>query len=211
MKRESIVKRIITLFLAVSLTATCVGCGSSTATESSEEVPEYSQETSAPEETTTGTEAEEQQPAEISPEEIAPPVDTTAEPVLTPDEVTDEYGLTEQQRNSFSMLYYLAITAEKIRISKDNRLLLDDIYTSLLNDINPGAIDETTQEHLKNLRDIIKGYINISVKRERLQYIYNQDKAATIRSAVPNPLAILSMTNSFNWKKLATSVAYNHG
>ena len=133
----------------------------------------------------------------------------TIPPVVVPTEPEkDENGLTEQQRNSFSMLYYLAITAEDIRISKDNRLILDDIYTSLLNDINPGAIDETTQDHLKNLRDIIKSYINISVKRDRLQYIYNQDKAATIRSAVPDPIAILSMTNSFNWKKLATSVVY---
>ena len=46
-----------------------------------------------------------------------------------------ELGLTDQQLNSFSMLYYLAITAEEIRTSKDNRLILDDIYTSLLNDI----------------------------------------------------------------------------
>ena len=120
----------------------------------------------------------------------------------------DANGLTEQQRNSFSMLYYLAITAENIRISKDNRLILDDIYTSLINDINPGAIDETTQDHLRNLRDIIKSYINISVKRDRLQYIYNQDKAATIRSVVPSPLTIMSMTNSLNWNKLATSVVY---
>lgn len=117
-------------------------------------------------------------------------------------------SLTEQQKNSFSMLYYLAITAEDIRVSKDNRLILNDIYTSLLNDINPGAIDEITQDHLKNLRDIIKSYINISIKRDRLQYIHNQDKAGTIRSLVPNPLAVLSMTNSFDWKRLATSVLY---
>ena len=84
----------------------------------------------------------------------------------------------------------------------------DRIYTSLLNDINPGAIDETTQDHLKNLRDIIKSYINISVKRDRLQYIYNQDKAETIRSAVPNPLAILSTTQSLDWKRLAASVVF---
>ena len=42
----------------------------------------------------------------------------------------------------------LAITAEQIRTSKNNRLILDDIYTSLLNDINPGAIDERTQDRL---------------------------------------------------------------
>ncbi len=131
----------------------------------------------------------------------------TPSPTPTPT-LAEELGLSEQQMNSFSMLYYLAITAEEIRTSKDNRLILDDIYTSLLNDINPGSIDETTQDHLKNLRDIIKSYINISVKRERLQYIYNQNKAASMRSAVPNPLAILSVTNSFDWKKLVLSVAF---
>lgn len=120
----------------------------------------------------------------------------------------EEERIRTEQMNSFSMMYYLAITAEEIRTSKDNRLILEDIYTSLLNDINPGAVDEITQDHLRNLRDIIKAYINISVKRDRLQYIYNQNKASAIRSAVPNPLAILSVTNSFDWKKLALTVAY---
>ncbi len=120
----------------------------------------------------------------------------------------EEERIRDEQLNSFSMMYYLAITAEEIRTSKDNRLILDDIYTSLLNDINPGAVDEITQDHLKNLRDIIKSYLSISTKRERLQYIYNQNKAAAIRSAVPNPLAILSMANSFDWKKLAITAVY---
>lgn len=123
-------------------------------------------------------------------------------------DIASEDKIKNEQLNSFSMMYYLAITAEKIRISKDNRLMLDDIYTSLLNDINPGAIDEITQDHLKNLRDIIKAYRGITVKRERLQYIYNQDKAAAIRSAVPNPLAILSVASSFDWKRLAVTVVY---
>jgi len=114
-----------------------------------------------------------------------------------------------EQRNSFSMMYYLAITAEEIRTSKDNRLVLEDIYTSLLNDINPGAVDEITQDHLKNLRDIIKSYLNISTKRERLQFIYNQEKAVAIRNAVPNPLAILSVSNAMNWKELAVTVVYS--
>lgn len=121
--------------------------------------------------------------------------------------VEEERKLAEQ-RNSFSMMYYLAITAEEIRTSKDNRLVLEDIYTSLLNDINPGAVDEITQDHLQNLRDIIKSYLNISVKRERLQFIYNQEKAAAMRSAVPDPLAMLSVSNALDWKQLALSVAY---
>ncbi|MCF0133528.1 MAG: hypothetical protein HUJ72_06655, partial [Blautia sp.] len=53
-----------------------------------------------------------------------------------------------------------------------------------------------------------KAYLNISTKRERLQFIYNQEKAAAIRNAVPNPLAILSVSNSLDWKKLALTVAY---
>ena len=120
----------------------------------------------------------------------------------------EEERIRAEQLNSFSMMYYLAITAEKIRISRDNRLILDDIYTSLLNDINPGAVDEITQNHLKNLRDIIKAYRKISVKRDRLQYIYNQEKAAAMRSAVPNPIAILSIANSLDWKRLAVSAVY---
>lgn len=200
------------MLLAVSIMMSLVGCGTNPvptpSSASSHEIanPPEEQTTPAPE-TTKPTEET------LSQETIVPTEQSMTEPTIPPVVVPtepekDENGLTEQQRNSFSMLYYLAITAEDIRISKDNRLILDDIYTSLLNDINPGAIDETTQDHLKNLRDIIKSYINISVKRDRLQYIYNQDKAATIRSAVPDPIAILSMTNSFNWKKLATSVVY---
>lgn len=113
-----------------------------------------------------------------------------------------------EQRNSFSMMCYLAITAEEIRTSKNNRLILEDIYTSLLNDINPGAVDEITQDHLKNLRDIIKSYLDISVKREQLQFIYNQEKASAMRSAIPDPLAILSVSNALDWRKLALTVTY---
>lgn len=214
--------RLLALLLTASIMVSLAGCGTNPAPIPSEEdVPASSQDVSpTPDETPTPSEEQTtptpnatEPPEETPPEENATPPEQPTEPAVPPVVVPtepekDENGLTEQQRNSFSMLYYLAITAEDIRISKDNRLILDDIYTSLLNDINPGAIDETTQDHLKNLRDIIKSYINISVKRDRLQYIYNQDKAATIRSAVPNPLAILSMTNSFNWKKLATSVVY---
>ena len=120
----------------------------------------------------------------------------------------EEERLQTEHQHSFSMMYYLAITAEEIRTSKNNRLILDEIYTSLLNDINPGAIDEITQDHLKNLRDIIKSYLTLISKRERLQFIYNQNKAKAIRSAIPNPLTVLSMTNSLNWKKLALNVVY---
>lgn len=211
-------KRLLAFILAISIIMSLAGCAtdSTPTTPSDDTTTANSQESTEPESEPTDSTSDPTVPSSEPDETTVPPVtpdETTPAPteppvVIPPEEQKDEYGLTEQQRNSFSMLYYLAITAEDIRISKDNRLILDEIYTSLLNDINPGAIDETTQDHLKNLRDIIKSYISISVKRDRLQYIYNQDKAATIREAVPNPLAILSMTQSFNWKKLVASVAY---
>lgn len=189
--------RVLALLLAMTICVSFTGCGTNSMPPLQDETTQESDEMY--EETVDLVD-------EITPpkDEITSPTEETTSPKVE----ENEHELTEQQKNSFSMLYHLAIIAEEIRISKDNRLLLDDIYTSLLNDINPGAIDETTQEHLKNMRDIIKSYLDISVKRERLQYIYNQDKASSIRSAVPNPLAILSVTHSLDWKKLATSVVY---
>lgn len=126
------------------------------------------------------------------------------------DTVTDntEISLDQKQKNSIAMLNYLSIIAEEINVSKENRLALEEVYTTLMNNTNPAKIDDETQDHINNLMDTIKAYRLISIKRERLQYIYNQDKAATVRNAVPNPLAILATTNSFNWKKLVVSVAY---
>ncbi len=119
-----------------------------------------------------------------------------------------EIELSDMQKNAIAMLYHLATTTETIRISKDNRVILEDIYTSLLNEINPGAIDETTQDHLDNIRIVIGNLLNIQSKREQLQYIHNQQKAAAMKEAVPDPLAILSMTNSLNWKKLALNTVF---
>lgn len=202
--RKTSTVQILAMLLAVSGMVSLVGCeATSKSTSTRENISGTSQEEIANSESKSNLSEEQIELLENDfPKEAMVPTEQSTK------YEKDEYGLTEQQRNSFSMLYHLAITAENIRISKDNRLLLEDIYTSLLNDINPGAIDETTQAHLKNLRDIIKSYIDISVKRDRLQYIYNQDKAAAIRSAVPDPLAILSMTNSVDWKSLATSVVY---
>lgn len=155
----------------------------------------------------TTAESSEETAVEPTPTATPSPTPPPAPKPTTVPETKDETGLTWQQKNSFSMLYYLAITAEDIRISKDNRLVLDDIYTALLNDINPGAIDETTQNHLRSLRDIIKSYLSISTKRERLEYLHNQNKAKAIRSAVPNPISVLSMANSLDWKRLAIAAA----
>ena len=46
-----------------------------------------------------------------------------------------EMAITDVQQNALNMLNYLAFTAQEIYIAKDNRLVLEDIYTALLNEI----------------------------------------------------------------------------
>ena len=121
---------------------------------------------------------------------------------------SEEFKLNDAQKNAIAMLYYLAVTTEQITISKDNRVVLEDIYTSLLNEINPGAIDEKTQDHLENIRNVIGEFLNIQSKRDQLQYKHNQDKAAAMKELVPDPIAILSMTQSLDWKKLAINAVF---
>ncbi len=219
MKDDRFIK-LLACILLFSICAPLIGCAKrsddSQNTETSEitdtQIDDDSFETSATDidviETSDSTPSQTDETIEETTVETTPAPTPIPDPELTSTpETKDDSGLTWQQKNSFSMLYYLAITAEDIRISKDNRLVLDDIYTALLNDINPGAIDETTQNHLRSLRDIIKSYRSISIKRERLEYLHNQDKAKAIRSAVPNPISVLSMANSLDWKRLAVAAA----
>ena len=216
---QSYFKRISSLILTASCVVSMFGCAANVVqpAETEENIPaeqeslvsSTEQETLA--EATLIMETEVTNPEEATefPEATVPveTVEPTVPPTTIPsEEQRDEFGMTKQQRNSFSMLYYLAITAEKIRISKDNRLILDDIYSELINDINPGAIDETTQDHLQNLRDIIKSYIGISTKRDRLLYFHNQDKAGSILHTVSNRSTGIRLGHALNWKILVANV-----
>ena len=152
--KKLLIGRVLAVLIVLAIAMSLFGCSSNAQTTTTEIEPSAADlGTDVPLEGTTvpglseGTDETSAQDF-VSSEVALPPSSTPKNGVEIPE-------LTERQRNSFSMLYYLAIIAEEIRISKDNRLILDDIYTSLLNDINPGAIDETTQEHLQNLRDII--------------------------------------------------------
>lgn len=204
--------RTIALLLAVLLSTQFISCNDNTDTIPAETMAHIQKTTATVDtsvaeesiETLSETETEETIPvADISEESFEEISDT-----VVPSEETDELGLTQEQKNCFSMLYHLAITAEEIRVAQDNKLILDNIYTSLLNELNPGAIDKDTQDYLNYMREDIKDLRNIVVKREQMQYLYNQEKADLIREAVPNPLSILSMTNSFDWKTLAINAVY---
>lgn len=133
--------------------------------------------------------------------------ETTATTAKDGPAVAPTQDLTKQQMNSLAMLNYLAMVSQKIESSKNNRIYLEEVYSSLLNNTNPD-INKETQDYIQTMLSIIKDYRQIELKRERLQYIYEQDKANSVKTAMPGPLAVFNVVQSFDWKKLATSVLY---
>lgn len=123
------------------------------------------------------------------------------------DKVVDD-GLTAEQRNSIAMLNYLATLAQEINASRNSRMFLEEAYASLINNTNPEEVNELTESHLVDLLDTIEEYRVIAVKRERLEYLYNQNKAQAIREAIPNPMAVLTAATSLDVKRLVASIAY---
>ena len=48
----------------------------------------------------------------------------------------------------------------------------------------------------------------LAVKRERLEYIYEQNQAQAIRDAIPSPLAVMNVIQSGSWQKALVSIIY---
>jgi len=124
------------------------------------------------------------------------------------DNFTEKIVLDDKQKNSIAMLNYLAALSQEINDSKNSRIFLEEAYASLINNTNPENVNELTESHLCSLLDTIEEYRLITVKRERLEYLYNQSKAVAIREAIPNPMAVLSAATSLDIKRLVASVAY---
>lgn len=119
-----------------------------------------------------------------------------------------EDTLTAAQKNSIAMLNYLATLTQEINSSRNSRMFLEEAYASLINNTNPEEVNELTESHLVSLLDTIEAYRLIAVQRERLAYIYNQNKAKAIQEAIPNPVSVLSAASSMDVKRLVLSVAY---
>lgn len=137
-----------------------------------------------------------------------PTPDPTAKPTPEPTPAPTEEPLSDVQRNSINMLNYLAYLTQEINESKNSRLFLEQAYSDLINNIYPNSVDATTLYELTDLLDTLEGYRMLTVKRERLQYIYEQNKAQAVRAAVPNPMGLISAVSSFDWKRVVTSVVY---
>ena len=123
-------------------------------------------------------------------------------------DVEEEYGLTPTQRNSINMLNYMSVLTQKVNASSGNELLLEETYSALVNGIYPNAVDSKTEARITRLMDTIEKYRMISVKRDRLEYIYEQNRAQALRQAIPDPVGLLSAVQSGSILKAAASVLY---
>ena len=129
---------------------------------------------------------------------------------IVAEEAKEEHknGMTDEQRNSLNMLNYLTVLTKEINDSKGSRLYLEGVYSLLLNNIYPNAVDMKTQAHLANILDTLERYRMIAVKRERLEYIYEQNRAQAMRQVIQSPLSVLNDVQSGGLRALRLSFTW---
>lgn len=158
-------------------------------------------ETVSPEET-----AESISQEDLSSQEEMSDSDTDYELIELEEMDSDE--LTTTQKNAINMLNYMTVLTQEINDSKQSRIFLDNAYNSLINNTYPNAVDSKTQTQITSMLDTLHQYQMLSVKRERLEYIYEQNQAQALRQAIPNPVGLLSAVESGSILKSAVSVLY---
>ncbi len=203
------IKRRICILLVGVMLLSLVGCKAQTVSApQSKDVATFAPVAATTEKSTPQPTAEPTEQPTVAPTPEPTP-EPTAEPTAEPTpEPVQKDALSDVQRNSINMLNYLAYLTQEINASKNSRLYLEQAYSNLLNNIYPNSVDSTTLYELTDLLDTLEDYRMLNVKRERLQYIYEQNKAQAVRAAIPNPLGLLSAVSSFDWKKVVLSVAY---
>ena len=127
---------------------------------------------------------------------------------LTPSSMADTGKLDQNQKNAIAMLNYITVLSQEINASKNSRLFMEEAYSTLLNNTDLNSIDDKTNSQVNRLLDTIEEYRMIDVKRDRLQYIYEQNQAQAIHAAIPNPLGLLSAVKSANPVDFVASIVY---
>ena len=122
--------------------------------------------------------------------------------------IAEEKASTDEQMTALAMLNHLTVLTQETNDSRNSRLFMEQAYSALINNTYPNSVDSRTLSRLTRLLDTMERYRMINVKRERLQYIYEQNQAQAIRSAIPNPLGMLSTVHSLTPARLVASIAY---
>lgn len=116
--------------------------------------------------------------------------------------------LSDIQRNSVNMLNWLALLTQEINAASNNRMYMEEVYSLIVNETYPNAVDIHTQDRLRGIREALERYRMNDVKRERLEYLYEQNQAESIRAAIPNPMTLLSAVQSKGLAGLAGSIVF---
>ena len=195
--------RVVSILSAFACLSSCANF-KETAKESNEtsEKNDTSIETTIPVETTS---------TEITSETtttVQTTLDTEPEAVDADAEFSDPNNLNSEQRNSIAWLNYLTMLTQEINSSQNSKMYLEKAYAELINNTNPENVDEFTTSQLMSLLDNIDKYRMIQIKRDRLQFIYEQNQANAIKSAVPDPVDMLSIVQSDNKKELIASIVF---
>ena len=214
------IKKALTMVLTASVALSAAGCGKDVAKNNMTEektvettVQESSSETISDDIKTTETaqyamersETESTKESE-SIQDITETYEDMSEYAIVEPET--EGDLTSKQKNAVNMLNYIMTITQEINNSKESRLYLESAYSSLINNSDPGLIDTRTQERITNILDTLEQYRMIAEKREKLRYIYEQNRAQALRQAIPDPVGLLSAVSSGNILKSAASVIY---
>lgn len=123
------------------------------------------------------------------------------------DTTTTSEDISINYQTAITMLNYLTVKTQEIKETK-NRLLLDDVYDILYDGMHLDAVDKKTQDYIKKLANTIFRLKMSETKRDRIEYLWKQERAGAIKSAIPNPLGLLSSVRSWNLLSLITSGAY---
>lgn len=123
-------------------------------------------------------------------------------------ETRGDFSLDAVQRNSIAMLNYLAVLTQEINASQNSRLYLEQAYSRLINNTYPNAVDSRTLVQLTSILDTLEEYRMTAVKRERLEYVLEQNRGQSLRLAIPNPVGLLGAVHAFSLPSLAASLVY---
>lgn len=143
-------------------------------------------------------------PEEVAEQEISGDV-VEDKPFSSAEQIKE---LSDVQRNSVNMLNYLVVLMQEINESKSSRLMLESIYSGLINNVSPDAVDANTLDWINDILDSLEDFRMLTVKRERLQAVYERAQADAAREAIPSPLSLLSAANSKSLLQFAISVIY---
>ena len=113
---------------------------------------------------------------------------------------------TEKEKRDLNLANYFSVQAHKIITNHYNKIILDETYSDLINNLNL-KLDKTQKEQLNTMIDSIGKFRNNDIEREHLQILFENSQANAINSALPNPQYLLSVALSGDYVKSLTACA----